>query len=62
VWSTPLGLAVYTRTAPSTARTLADASEHEAIADAIAAHDGGRAEALMHEHIDAARRVFLERL
>ena len=62
VWATPLGLAIYTRTAPSTARVLADASEHEAIADAIAAHDGGRAEALMHEHIDAARRTFLERL
>jgi DNA-binding GntR family transcriptional regulator len=60
VWAAPLGFAIYSRQAEPPERVLADAAEHEAIADAVDAHDGERAEALMHDHIDAARLGFLE--
>jgi DNA-binding GntR family transcriptional regulator len=60
IWAAPLSSAIYSRQAAPAARVLADAAEHEAIADAVEAGDGDAAEALMREHIDAARVAFLE--
>jgi len=60
MWAAPLGFAIYSQQAEPLERVLADATEHERIADAVEAGDGGAAEALMHEHIDAARLAFVE--
>jgi DNA-binding GntR family transcriptional regulator len=60
VWSAPLGFAIYSRQAEPPERVLADAAEHEAIADAVEAGDGDVAETRMRDHIEAARVEFLQ--
>jgi DNA-binding GntR family transcriptional regulator len=60
MWAAALGFPIYSRQAEPAARVLADAAEHEQIADAVEAGDGDAAEALMHAHIDAARVAFVE--
>lgn len=58
LWVARLGAVIYELQAEPRERVLADADEHEAIADAVAAGDGRRAETLTRRHIAAGLERF----
>jgi DNA-binding GntR family transcriptional regulator len=58
LWVGRIGAAVYERQAETPEQVLADADEHAAILDAVAAGDADRAERLTREHIAAALARF----
>lgn len=58
LWVARVGAVIYERQAEPRERVLADADEHEAIADAVAAGDGRRAETLTRRHIAAGLERF----
>ena len=54
LWVPGIAEAIYERQAEGPEQALADAAEHERIADAVEAGDAGLAERLTREHIAAA--------
>src|SRR5919108_39611 len=53
LWLTRIGVPIFARQAHGRAQILAWAAEHEAIVEAVAARDGGRAERLARDHVPA---------
>jgi DNA-binding GntR family transcriptional regulator len=53
LWLSRIGVPIFARQARDRAQVLAWADDHEAIADAVAAGSGGRAERLTRDHIAA---------
>ena len=62
LWVARIGLRVYQTQREPPAFILADADEHEAIADAVAAGDVDRSEELTRRHITAAMALLREQL
>ena len=56
LWTVDIGRQLLARRGTSPDWQAEDVSEHEAIAEAVAAGDGDRAAELMHQHVEAAYR------
>jgi DNA-binding GntR family transcriptional regulator len=61
LWVARIGAAIYEQQDETRAEVAADADDHERIADAIEAGEGGAAEALTRDHIARAVQTFAER-
>jgi DNA-binding GntR family transcriptional regulator len=60
LWARRIGLRIYEAQRESRALIALDADQHEAIADAVQAHDGELAQRLTREHIGAAMALLLD--